>query len=1005
VEQGRAVRRTPAQAGGRRREGLRAGPGACICGRGRLGRSGGGSGGLPHGRAPARPVAWHGRAALGGPPGLLACAMGPRGGTAALQSPGHTSPVELGTGAGAGTGTGTGKGATSQSPPRGAAISQNAGDGGTLLREANRAKAQLRDLQLKFDSQQAQLRAAEEELSDTRARMRKLRAELHEHEGGEGGHGGEGMEEKDARRQARMAEEQAAMVAQRLDRACMERDEAVGAASELRLRAEQLRAEHASQCARIEVLEESLDAVKSVAFQYESENRALSAQLSALQASESGLRETLAQKQSLLGGLEDEAKLIGRQKSDAHAARRESNRGRRQLLLLADGANRAHGALHSELLAQRRLLEELKREYEEHAETVRTEWNSDRKAKMDEQARLKQQLDNLKLIQFEDKQQLLREQREVVKALQTQFEEYRRTAEFLFQTEARKLEDKLRAQTDKYEEEIRYIVRAKDLHFDLMMTAKDAKILNLIEGSDLQNILVRHEQELEQTRRAHVDDLEAMRVRTEAASREAIQALHRELAGQRLAEDKLRMQVGQLEEQLRAASDLADRRAGQEQEREARHLEELAQQQRLLSDAHAAAEKLNQEKQDLRHRIVRLTFESKGDADETLPNLVKRMSLETAALKAKLGTQSGKLESAVQQLKQLQSKFLIQSQHLEQTVALAAAKDRELREMFATLSRVLYSRIQGKFGDKRPAHGASAMHAASAAPGSDGKSKLTGSVADHMNLSLLSAVQTLQRVLEGGAPNNDVEAPVPAAAEGVEPKGESPAAAPSNNLLLFGAQLAEVEGNGEGDERVEARIKTKMPRKLQAILAGEVGHGEIERVDRAEVLELARGISYLNRFEKVTAAYAGGAPRKQLQPGQDTATQGAYRYLGGAIDAEVVAGQRDEWWKGNTLYDKLRDHQEAAVVSAADRVQQGQSAQPRGSAAKEYRPAPPPSGRQPGTSKTANPSGNKPGVKVIATATSPRAVRAEAEPPHLVVVATQHQHKQPPKTQQPKTAM
>lgn len=93
-------------------------------------------------------------------------------------------------------------------------------------------------------------------------------------------------------------------------------------------------------------------------------------------------------------------------------------------------------------------------------------------------------------MQFEDKRQLLREHQEVVHALQTQFEEYRSTAEFLFSTEAAKLEDKLNTQMVKYEAEIKYIIRAKDQHYDSMVTAKDAKILSLIEGTDLQGFLL-----------------------------------------------------------------------------------------------------------------------------------------------------------------------------------------------------------------------------------------------------------------------------------------------------------------------------------------------------------------------------------------------------------------------------------------------------------------------------------------------------------------------------------
>ena len=129
------------------------------------------------------------------------------------------------------------------------------------------------------------------------------------------------------------------------------------------------------------------------------------------------------------------------------------------------------------------LYNELKLEYEQFCEISKSEWEAEKMQNSEDYKKLEQDFENFKLMQFEDKQQLLREQREVVRALQTQFEEYRSTAEFLFKTEAGKLEDKLNSQMRKYENEIRYIIKAKDKHFDEMMTAKDAKIMNLIEGT------------------------------------------------------------------------------------------------------------------------------------------------------------------------------------------------------------------------------------------------------------------------------------------------------------------------------------------------------------------------------------------------------------------------------------------------------------------------------------------------------------------------------------------
>jgi hypothetical protein len=77
--------------------------------------------------------------------------------------------------------------------------------------------------------------------------------------------------------------------------------------------------------------------------------------------------------------------------------------------------------------------------------------------------------------------------------MQSQFEEYRITAEFMFNTEMAKLEDELSLQATRYEHEIMYVIQAKDKFYADMMVAKDAKIMNLIEGSDLQSLMQKHE--------------------------------------------------------------------------------------------------------------------------------------------------------------------------------------------------------------------------------------------------------------------------------------------------------------------------------------------------------------------------------------------------------------------------------------------------------------------------------------------------------------------------------
>ncbi|CAK9020529.1 Uncharacterized protein SCF082_LOCUS14948, partial [Durusdinium trenchii] len=674
------------------------------------------------------------------------------------------------------------------------------------VEEINSLTRRLQELKLKYDNQGVLLKRTDEELRELKTKHRKLRAD-HDESGVAGGRQN-GGEQQGLMQRVEIAEAQQSRLEAAVQRIEYDKEVLDGEVTTLKLQLGSAQEEAATLQSRVQFLEKSLESVKDVALQFEEENKTLIETLRDAEARELELRDSLTAKDEILGSLQSEAQLLGKQKTDMKAARREGNRNRRQLLLLAEKSNRLQADMNTSVINHKRLLEELKSEYEEHAETVRAEWNLDRKARIEDNDKLKQRFENLKLIQFEDKQQLLREQREVVKALQTQFEEYRQTAEMLFESEATKLENKLHMQTEKYEEEIRYIIKAKDQHFDMMMMAKDAKIMNLIEGSDLQRVLVQHEQDLEQLHRNHAEDLEKMRLATEAEQRDTIAELHSQIDSHLLEEDKLRESIGNLETLLEKAGALNQKRLDQMAQRESKHLEDMQGLQDLLQEAHLAKEKLNQEKQDLRHRIVRLKFQAKGDADETLPNLVKCLSLETSKLKAKHEHLLKRMENGVSQNRVLQQQNLILSQQLE---------------------RVLYYRIKSRFGDKNTREVLS------------GNTTTKSQLRDLGHGHLRSAIATLQQVLDGpgsSAPAEEADADVDAS---------------------HPTKAIEFLADAEAPSEVEAGVKVRIPAKLRRLLDADAP--ESARVDRAEVLELAQSVEYLQRFQQVSAAFASGSLR------------------------------------------------------------------------------------------------------------------------------------------------
>ena len=101
-------------------------------------------------------------------------------------------------------------------------------------------------------------------------------------------------------------------------------------------------------------------------------------------------------------------------------------------------------------------------------------WKAERELKDQEYERLQKAHTRLLTLQFEEKQHMMREHQEIIKALQTQFQEYRKTAEVLFKAEASKLEGQLHLQMEEYEEELKYVIAMKDQAFDDMIACKDA---------------------------------------------------------------------------------------------------------------------------------------------------------------------------------------------------------------------------------------------------------------------------------------------------------------------------------------------------------------------------------------------------------------------------------------------------------------------------------------------------------------------------------------------------
>lgn len=277
-------------------------------------------------------------------------------------------------------------------------------------------------------------------------------------------------------------------------------------------------------------------------------------------------------------------------------------------------------------------------------------------------------------------QELYREHQEIVHALRRQFHEYRATAESLFYSEARQLEDKLNAQVARYEEEIRFIVKSKDAHFNAMVTAKDAKVMNLIEGTDFQRVLVRHQMEVDAIKKQHERDAQLIREQVEHEQKKLVYQLKKQISTQQLELDKARSQMLQWEKKLEAshaALKKAKRAYAVKEESSEKHIREIQEQLRVSDQR---CDKLAQEKEALRHKVLRLRFQTDGKEDGSLNAVVKRLQQESERLAHELAFTSIQLTA---QTEGCQAAL----KRAERATAAAAVLEKELRARTASVRK------------------------------------------------------------------------------------------------------------------------------------------------------------------------------------------------------------------------------------------------------------------------------------------------------------------------------
>lgn len=193
-------------------------------------------------------------------------------------------------------------------------------------------------------------------------------------------------------------------------------------------------------------------------------------------------------------------------------------------------------------------------------------------------------------------------------------------------TEAQKMEGKLSSQSFKHEQEMRYLVRMKDLHYHQTVTSKDAKIMNLIEGTDLQAFFVKHEVEMEHMRRQHERDLDIVKEEVQELYDKRTSTLQNQIASQELDIEKARENVKLIETRLEETLGIVRQSRMDLAAKESAHMAQMNEMQELVRKTQSEIDQLTGVRETLRHRIIRLKLKLRGEGKDDIESLTKRLT-------------------------------------------------------------------------------------------------------------------------------------------------------------------------------------------------------------------------------------------------------------------------------------------------------------------------------------------------------------------------------------------
>ena len=430
---------------------------------------------------------------------------------------------------------------------------------------------------------------------------------------------------------------------------------------------ESLRSERSEDSKLLESLSRSLG-------DYESRLETLTARNAGLEANQKTLEDLQADKTELEGLVDKLREVLLQTNVDANAKVQD---------------------LLNKLSATRQFLEELKNEYESFASCARLESEAYAAAKSLQVSTLMEQLDTLKLSAYESARDMHQDQVAVIEALQSSYGEYRSMVEALFMQEARALEDKLASQGRAFDAELRHILQTKEAQFHAMCTAKDAKILNLIEGTDFSRVLLAHQNEVEQLLRDKEQAVDLAREQALQESKKSLAALRKDVIDKTVEIDKYHTQILTWEHKLDQTLGLLKKQKKIHQLKEEAAENQSRKDAIALREALAQIDSLRQVKETLRHRLLRLRLQIDGSADASLPSVLKRLTKETQRLSRDLQEVSQVAQDKSAELEALKADHRDQSKTLKVLEGELETRAQEFKALTKTLEGFLHLRLRG----------------------------------------------------------------------------------------------------------------------------------------------------------------------------------------------------------------------------------------------------------------------------------------------------------------------